>query len=79
MTTLDRICGQVLKDTEDGAIYIGFDRKTYELYAGYVAGNSGISKNWTLPYDADQPIDEQVTALNELVETTLHNESGKDS
>ena len=68
MTALERICGQVLKDTEDGVIYIGFDRKTDELYAGYVASNSGISKNWTLPYDADRPIDEQVVALNELVE-----------
>ena len=68
MTALERICGQVLKDTEDGAIYIGFDRKTDELDAGYVAGNSGISKNWTLPYDADRPLDEQVVALNELVE-----------
>ena len=68
MTALERICGQVLKDTEDGAIYIGFDRKIDELYAGYVAGNAGISKNWTLPYDADQPLDVQLAALNELVE-----------
>ena len=68
MTTLDRICGQVLKDTKDGAIYVGYDRKSDELYAGYVAGNSGISKNWTLPYDADQPLDVQLAALNELVE-----------
>ena len=68
MTALERICGQVLKDTEDGAIYIGFDRKSDELYAGYVAGNAGISKNWTLPYDADQPLDVQLAALNELVE-----------
>lgn len=68
MTALERICGQVLKDTEDGAIYIGFDRKTDELYAGYVAGNSGISKSWTLPYDADRPLDKQLAALNKLVE-----------
>lgn len=68
MTTLDRICGQVLKDTKDGAIYVGYDRKSDELYAGYVAGNSGISKNWALPYNADQPLDEQLAALNELVE-----------
>ena len=79
MTTLARICGQVLKDTEDGAIYIGYDMKTDELYAGYVAGNAGISKNWTLPYDAGRPLDEQLAALNELVEATPHNEIVRDS
>lgn len=68
MTALDRICGQVLKDTADGAIYLGFDLKTDALYAGYVAGNAGISKNWSIPYDADQPLDRQLAALNELVE-----------
>jgi len=68
MTALERICGQVLKDTEDGAIYLGYDRKTDELYAGYCAGNAGVAKNWSIPYDADQPLDRQLAALNDLVE-----------
>jgi len=68
MTALERICGQALKDTADGAIYLGYDRKTDELYAGFCAGNSGIAKNWRIPYDADQPLDQQLAALNDLVE-----------
>ena len=68
MTALDKICGQVLKDTEDGAIYLGYDKKTNELFAGYVAGNSAVAHNWTLLYDESIPLDRQLEALNELVE-----------
>lgn len=68
MTALDKICGQVLKDTEDGAIYLGYDKKTNELFAGYVGGNSSIVRNWTQPYDKSAPLDRQLEALNELVE-----------
>jgi len=73
MTALERICGQVLKDTEDGAIYLGYDRRTDELYAGFCAGNAGISKCWSIPYDADQPLDRQLAALNDLVESNSPN------
>jgi len=73
MTALERICGQVLKDTEDGAIYLGYDCKTDELYAGYCAGNAGISRSWSIPYDADQPLNRQLAALNDLVESNSPN------
>lgn len=72
MTALDRICGQVLKDTDEGAIYVGYDRKTDELYAGYVAGNAAISRNWTVPYDADQPLDAQLRTLIEKVNADVN-------
>lgn len=72
MNALDAICGQVLADTDEGAIYVGFDRKTDELYAGYVAGNAAISRNWTVAYDADQPLDAQLRTLIEKVNADLN-------
>ena len=71
MMTIDSICGQVLKDTDEGAIYLSYDRKTNELYAGYMAGNSGISKNWAMPYDPTSSLDEQLATLNEMVDDDL--------
>jgi len=68
MTALERINGQVIRDTSDGAIYVGYDERRKELYAGYVAGNSAIAHNWTIKYDQSLSLDSQLVALTELID-----------
>jgi len=72
MNNPESINGKILLDTEDGAIYLGYDSKTKELYAGYVAGNAAISRNWTIPYDRDASLDSQLQELASIVSETVN-------
>lgn len=68
----------VLDLSEDGygILHVDYDPQTNELYAGY-ATNTGIPKNFSIQYDTDFSLDENLQALVEEIYNTPVNESVK--
>ena len=61
----------ILDLSEDGygILYVDYDPKSNELYAGY-ATNAGIPKDFTIQYDENFSLDENLEALVEEIYST---------
>lgn len=61
----------ILDLSEDGygVLYVDYDPRTNELFAGY-ASNAGISKNFTIQYDGDYTLDQNLEALVDEIYNT---------
>lgn len=66
----------ILDLSEDGygILYIDYDPRTNELFAGY-ASNAGISKNFVIQYDSDYTLDQNLEALVDEIYNTPATES----
>lgn len=66
----------VLDLSEDGygVLYVDYDPRTNELFAGY-ASNAGISKNFTIQYNSDCTLDQNLEALVDEIYNTPASES----
>ena len=54
----------ILDFSEDGygILYVDYDPRTNELFAGH-ASNAGIKKNFTIQYDSEYTLDQNLEAL----------------
>lgn len=68
----------ILDLSEDGygVLYVDYDPRTNELFAGY-GSNAGISKNFTIQYDSDYTLDQNLEALVDEIYNTPVTESKK--
>ena len=51
-----------MTEYDKGILYVDYDEKTNELFAGY-ATNCGVSKNYSIEYDKDRSLDFNLEGL----------------
>ena len=57
-----------MTEYDKGILYVDYDEKTNELFAGY-ATNCGVKKNYSIEYDKDKSLDFNLEGLyDEIIE-----------